>query len=61
MGTWPSLMGWVPAGLCLWTRECMCDPKTCFECLLTHRSYASAPRMVEQQAAQQQMHTHASS
>merc|ERR1719409_902443 len=60
MGRWPSVMGWVPSGLCLWTRACMCGPMTCFECLLTTWSYSSAPMMLEQQAAQQQMHTHAS-
>merc|ERR1719182_878827 len=60
-GRWPSVMGWVPPGLCLWTSSCMWLPKTCLECLFTYISYAPSPRIAAPQVAQQQMHTHASS
>merc|ERR1719313_2424748 len=60
-GRWPSVMGWVPPGLCLWTSSCMWLPKTCLECWFTYLWYAASPRMAAPQLAQQQMHTHASS
>merc|ERR1719284_1782568 len=60
-GKWPSVMGWVPPGLCLWTSSYMWLPKTCLECWFTYFSYPASPRMAAPQVAQQQMHTHASS
>merc|ERR1719183_2064752 len=61
IGRWPSVMGWVPSGLCLWTSSCMWLPKTCLECWFTYLWYAASPRIAAPQLAQQQMHTHASS
>merc|ERR1719238_1352189 len=59
-GRCPSVMGWVPVGLCLWTSSCMWLPKTCLECLFTYISYPASPRMAAPQVAQQQMHTQVS-
>merc|ERR1719156_320549 len=53
MGRWPSVMGWVPPGLCLWTSSCMWEPIRCLECLLMYFSCISSPRMAAPQLAQQ--------
>merc|ERR1719420_1818179 len=58
MGRWPSEMGWVPSGLCLWTMSCMWEPMKCLECWLTYFSYAASPKMDAPQVAQQQMQQH---